>query len=104
MTSLPALRSTSHPHTQGSFSAKGLSVHALRDIPSHAARRKYWDRGFSGAALSEYTPRIIEKGEFFVSRLKQISQNGPVDISEWTNYLLFDIMGELGFGQSFEMV
>lgn len=28
----------------GSFAKKGQSVHAIRDIKSHAQRRRYWDR------------------------------------------------------------
>ncbi|KAJ5180127.1 cytochrome P450 oxidoreductase [Penicillium capsulatum] len=80
-----------------------ISVQTTRDKAEHARRRRVWDQGFSSSALREYEPRV---SHFAAQLLKAIenSVGRPMDMTRWSNYYGFDIMGDMAFGQSFEML
>ncbi|KAL8822793.1 MAG: hypothetical protein Q9191_006478 [Dirinaria sp. TL-2023a] len=79
------------------------SLHSARDEATHEARRKIWDRGFSMRALRDYESRITKYTEQLVSGIRQrVGQ--VVNASDWFLYYGFDVMGDLAFGQSFEML
>ncbi|KAI8963127.1 cytochrome P450 [Daldinia sp. FL1419] len=80
---------------------KKTSVNGSRDPIDHKRRRKAWDRGLSIKSLQIYQPRI----RAFVKELdRQIAQRQVIDVTAWSMYLSFDIMGEVGFGESFGCV
>ncbi|OTA68045.1 monooxygenase [Hypoxylon sp. EC38] len=89
-------------YTQSDFDSKKGSVVATRDPEDHRRRRRAWDRGISTKALNSYVPRIKALVNTFISQIAQ--QKGPVDVTAWSNYLTFDIMGEVGFGEDFGCV
>ncbi|KAL1592404.1 hypothetical protein SLS59_009757 [Nothophoma quercina] len=70
-----------------------------RDHESHKQRRRAWDRGFSMKALATYEPRIKTKADLFIRQLRQSSK--PFDVSAWSMYYSFDVMGEVGLGKDF---
>ncbi|KAI1414401.1 monooxygenase [Hypoxylon sp. FL1857] len=90
-------------YTQIHFESKKGSVVATRDPDDHRRRRRAWDKGVSTKALNAYAPRIKALVDTFISQLYQ-KRGGPVDATAWTNYLTFDIMGEVGFGEDFGCV
>lgn len=53
--------------------------------------------------MGEYEPRITEHCLNLVEQLSARA-NKPVDITSWISYLGFDVMGDLVFGKSFNMV
>lgn len=86
----------------------------------HDKRRKIWDRGFSAkgqltvhsfslicspkpSALREYEPRV--KG-FTHDLVSQINKHAgePMNVSRWMNYFAFDMMADMAFGKSFDML
>ncbi|VUC23528.1 unnamed protein product [Clonostachys rosea] len=75
------------------------SVHTTRDHEVHRRRRKAWERGVAIKVLPSYEPRISELVEIFVD---QISQGSPVNATDWSMFLAFDIMGKVGFGKDFD--
>ncbi|KAI2613387.1 putative benzoate 4-monooxygenase cytochrome P450 [Hypoxylon sp. NC1633] len=78
-----------------------VSLQNVRSHDQHRRRRKAWDRGFAIKALHSYEPRIKALVDDFVSNVpKQV----PVDSTAWSMYLLFDIMGAVGFGKDFGCV
>ncbi|KAI5815059.1 cytochrome P450 67 [Pyronema omphalodes] len=80
-----------------------VSLHSSRGKELHAHRRKAWDRAFSISSQSRYRSTITCLVTLFISRLR--SQNGVgVDATSWSNYLSFDIMGEISFGKSWGML
>ena len=57
-------------------------------------------------ALKEYEPRVASHCAELLGQLIAFSQNGtnPVEITRWLNFYSFDVMGDLAFGKSFNMV
>ncbi|KAH8203627.1 hypothetical protein TruAng_002157 [Truncatella angustata] len=64
-----------------------------------ATWRRNWDRGFAIKVLQTYVPRIALEADQFVSQVAKLQ--GPLNATAWTNYLAFDIMGQVGFGKEF---
>ncbi|KAB8202109.1 cytochrome P450 monooxygenase [Aspergillus parasiticus] len=74
-----------------------------RDKKEHARRRKVWDQGFSTKALDDYEPRVST----YVDQLFQVIQKNagkPIDITQWFTYFSFDVMIDLSFGKSSNML
>ncbi|EFQ92355.1 hypothetical protein PTT_10567 [Pyrenophora teres f. teres 0-1] len=88
------------PYSQNGNNPKICSVHATRDHHDHRLRRRAWDRGFSVKALGTYEPRIKAKTDLLKSQLVKNAGN-PMDISTWSMFFSFDIMGDVGFGKDF---
>ncbi|KAI7772214.1 hypothetical protein LZL87_014124 [Fusarium oxysporum] len=80
-----------------------ISLHATRDRQEHALRRKVWDRGLNAKAMRDYEPRIEKYTRLLMSQLQQRCGK-PVDITEWCGFYGFDVMGDLAFGKSFNML
>ncbi|OAK99635.1 cytochrome P450 [Phaeosphaeriaceae sp. SRC1lsM3a] len=79
---------------------KKCSIHMTRDINDHRLRRRAWDRGFSIKAISTYEPRIKAKADLFKTQLSK-SEGKPMDMSSWSMFFSFDVMGDVGFGKDF---
>ncbi|KAF5672658.1 pisatin demethylase cytochrome P450 [Fusarium circinatum] len=54
-------------------------------------------------ALRDYEPRVVKYTSQLLDRLEQ-SQNIPIGIAKWFKFYSFDTMGDLAFGQSFNML
>ncbi|KAF5247644.1 hypothetical protein FANTH_6266, partial [Fusarium anthophilum] len=54
-------------------------------------------------ALRDYEPRVVKYTSQLLDRLEQ-SQGIPIDIASWFKFYSFDTMGDLAFGQSFNML
>ncbi|KAL4952094.1 cytochrome P450 [Aspergillus filifer] len=80
-----------------------ISLNSTRDPDVHRRRRRAWDRGFSMKALPVYEPRLQHKVDVLVSQIKaRLDQ--PLNISQWTMYLAFDVMGLVGFSKDFHQL
>ncbi|KAL8782595.1 MAG: hypothetical protein Q9195_009618 [Heterodermia aff. obscurata] len=79
------------------------SLHAARDVDTHDARRRVWDRGFSIKALRDYEVRVLRYGNELVEGLTSLSGQRII-ASDWFSYFSFDVMGDLAFGESFNML
>ncbi|KAI1762475.1 cytochrome P450 [Hypoxylon sp. FL1150] len=77
------------------------SVQMSVDFEKHKLRRRAWDKAFSVKALHTYEPRIKVLVDQLVT---QISKRGVLDVSAWSNYLTYDVMGEIGFSKDFGCV
>ncbi|KAF3769021.1 cytochrome P450 [Cryphonectria parasitica EP155] len=74
-----------------------ISLQMVRDRREHAQRRKAWDRAFSNKArVAGYTDELL--GVFDREKGKRLNA------STWFNYYSFDIMGDLAFGRSFDLM
>ncbi|KAJ3538809.1 hypothetical protein NM208_g5743 [Fusarium decemcellulare] len=80
-----------------------ISLHMIRDRKEHAVRRKTWDKGFSSKALRDYEPRVARYTDLLISRIEE-SSGKVFDASKWFNFYSFDVMGDLAFGKSFNML
>lgn len=54
-------------------------------------------------ALRDYEGRVTKYADGLVSQLATFSGK-PVNATLWLNFYSFDIMGDLGFGKSFDML
>ncbi|KAH9218129.1 cytochrome P450 monooxygenase-like protein [Leptodontidium sp. 2 PMI_412] len=78
---------------------------AERDPVRHSTTRRQLAHAFSVTALSQQSPIIHHYVDLFMRQLaKYGGGEGGVDVDEWFNWLTFDIVGDLGFGQSFGAV
>ncbi|KAI0891221.1 monooxygenase [Annulohypoxylon nitens] len=84
---------------QVDYDSKKNHVVSATDLDDHRHRRRAWDKGFSTKALHTYEPRAKALVDKFVSEIT--NREGPIDATDWSMYLAFDIMGEIGFGKSF---
>ncbi|KAF4628703.1 hypothetical protein G7Y89_g9455 [Cudoniella acicularis] len=81
-------------------------LHAL-EPKNHARFRKSIERGFTESSLRAQEPIIQKYGEMLISRLKKLvakkkNENGVVvDVNRWYAFTTFDVIGDLGFGESF---
>ncbi len=66
--------------------------------------RRVLDHAFSDKAYKEQEPIVVSYIDNLIKRLnKQIhdSNQGQVDLVKWYNWMSFDVIGDLSFGQSF---
>ncbi|KAJ5263364.1 cytochrome P450 [Penicillium angulare] len=80
-----------------------FSLQTDRDKASHAKRRKVWDQGFSTNALRDYEPRVVHYASQLIQKIQK-HLNKPMDMTRWFNYYAIDVMGDLSFGKSFDMI
>jgi cytochrome P450 len=71
------------------------------DEATHARHRRLLGHAFSEKALKEQEPILHGYVDTFVSRLRERASAGPVDMRSWFNFVIFDITGDLMFGESF---
>jgi cytochrome P450 len=82
----------------------GISMQTTRDKDEHKRRRKAWDYAFNAKALREYEPRLNRHTLALVSQLKEQAKNPSIRFTNWANFYSFDVMGDVGFSRSFDML
>ncbi|GME36167.1 putative cytochrome p450 [Neofusicoccum parvum] len=82
------------PHT--------LATETNRDL--HKERRKLLNPLFSRAAVTKLEPVILEKIHAMGTKIKRISNLGPIDIDDAVRCMAADIISEFAFGQSFNLI
>ncbi|KAL3478339.1 cytochrome P450 monooxygenase [Aspergillus californicus] len=80
-----------------------VSLQMEREKKAHAQRRKVWDQGFSAKALRNYEPRLTRYAGQLLDAIGKTKGN-PINMGQWFNYYSFDVMGDLAFGKSFNML
>lgn len=83
-------------------------MHEEVNVNKHHIRRKLWDHGFSGKALADYKPEILEFCDKLVRNVAAVAGRGDsdatIDMGLQSSYFSFDVMGVLGFGEPFGML
>lgn len=67
----------------------------------HAKKRKVLSHAFSDKAMRSMEEYMLTHIRTFSAGL---TSSKPINMCKWTEYLSFDVMGELSFGQTFEML
>lgn len=89
------------------------STFTARQTARHAAKRRLLSQAFSERALRDYEPRICAHIEAWIEAIQDEMGDGDgdgdgglvdIDLGQWSNYLIFDILGDLGYGSSFGLV
>lgn len=74
----------------------------VADERNHARQRRTLSHAFSMAAIKEQEKLITDFVDLFIVKVREIADDGRiVDINQWYNYLTFDVIGEMAFGESF---
>ena len=72
------------------------------DVTVHSNMRKLWAHGFSAKALLSHEQLEQRYVNLFIEQVRRHgSEKGGMNVVDWFNYLTFDIIGELVFGESF---
>ncbi|KAF4340428.1 pisatin demethylase cytochrome P450 [Fusarium beomiforme] len=103
---IEAIYSAKSPCTKGPFYNilhPRVSLHMIRDHKEHSNRRKIWDRALSSKSLRDYEPRVTKYTTQLLDRLSEM-QGTTINASNWLNFYSFDVMGDLAFGKSFNML
>ncbi|EXJ70268.1 uncharacterized protein A1O5_06336 [Cladophialophora psammophila CBS 110553] len=87
---------TSDPDSRSTFSET--------DKQRAMKKRRVLSQGFSESALSSAESFMISQIETLCKQLANTSTEKVKDLSLWLNYLAYDIMGEVVFGRSFDML
>jgi tryprostatin B 6-hydroxylase len=85
------------------FSQPIVSLHTMRDRALHDERRRVWSRAFGLAGLRGYETRVKSYQDKLIQQL-EARGGSPVNAKQWFSFYAFDVMGELAFGRSFDML
>jgi cytochrome P450 len=74
----------------------------MADDHNHARLRRAMNPAFSPRALASQEPILQQNVDLFLGQLERFSGDpAPIDLSLWFNYITFNILGDLAFGESF---
>lgn len=89
--------------------SESLTTWNSTNIAIHARKRRVLNYSFSDKALRSAEPFILSNANRWVELLgDEINQSGQewsksLNMADWANWLVFDILGDLCFGKSFDM-
>lgn len=80
----------------------GVQTISMADHANHARQRKALSHGFSKKALWEQEGIINGFVDKLMDKFHSFEENKEVfDIVKWYNFITFDVIGDLSFGESF---
>lgn len=82
-----------------------VNIASARDPKVHQEYRRAMAHAFSSKALRLQTDVVIEYIDKFIKQIERYGSNAAgIPMEEWFNWLTFDIIGDLAFGESFGAV
>ena len=80
----------------------GVSTISMADHATHARQRKALSHGFSKKALWSQEEIVNDFVTKLMDNFHRFAKTGEkVDIVKWFNFITFDVIGDLSFGESF---
>ena len=79
-------------------------IFSMIDAKQHAARRRLFAQSFSKSSLARFEPQIRRKVETAVFKINRDVRAAKADILKWFTFMATDVIGELSFGESFNML
>ncbi|KAL0930585.1 cytochrome p450 monooxygenase [Colletotrichum truncatum] len=80
-------------------------IFTMMNPKTHAARRRLFARAFTASSLRENCEAIVRaKVEMATDRIRSEAIGGSADIHKWWKFMASDVIGQLCFGESFEML
>ncbi|KAL8684450.1 MAG: hypothetical protein Q9224_006344, partial [Gallowayella concinna] len=73
----------------------------------HKRIRTVLNRAFSEKVLAAQEPLLQEHVALLIQKLRDHTLGptaNPIDLAQWLNFITFDVVGDLGFGESFHCV
>lgn len=85
--------------------AREPGVFSMRNPEQHAQRRRLFARPFSNTALRKnWEDSVRGTVERTVARIKADAEDGDADVLKWWTLMTTDVIAQLSFGDSFDMV
>ena len=76
----------------------------LSDVGQHARLRRGLSHAFSAKALAEQEGMISNYIDGFLQQLTEMCDNGqPVNMTHWYETMTFNVIGDLSFGEPFDL-
>ncbi|TLD09602.1 hypothetical protein PspLS_11726 [Pyricularia sp. CBS 133598] len=83
------------------YGQKGEGI-VSADRENHRRQRRAVSHAFSAQALNEQEHVITQYIDLLITRLRGFASEGKtIDISRWYNFLTFDVIGDMAFGEPF---
>ncbi|KAH9889690.1 cytochrome P450 [Xylariomycetidae sp. FL2044] len=87
------------------FLPGSFSVFTTRDRDYHARLRKLLSNGVSETSLARFIPQVDAKARLAIQRMGEEQEaRGFADLFKWWFFYTTDVIGELSFGESFNML
>jgi hypothetical protein len=87
------------------FNRPLVTMQSVRDRKTHDARRKVWEKAFSSKSVRDYEGRIRQYSALLEEKISVAAGKGEiVDVSALFHRFGADVMGDLAFGKSFNML
>ncbi|PYI01307.1 cytochrome P450 [Aspergillus sclerotiicarbonarius CBS 121057] len=80
------------------------SLHSQRNKTAHDQRRRVWSLGFSDRALRMYEKRLRGYRQKLINLITSVGEDQPINISNYLNWYSYDVMGDLAFSRTFDML
>ncbi|KAH7303072.1 putative cytochrome P450 [Stachybotrys elegans] len=80
-----------------------VSLQTLRNKKLHDQRRRVWSAAFGDKMLRGYEQRLRRYRQKLMAHIDE-SNGSPINVTTWFNLYSFDFMGDMAFGQSFDMM
>ncbi len=79
-------------------------IFSMIDPKQHATRRRLFAQSFSKTSMASFESQIRAKVEVAIAKINRDGRKGKADILKWFTFMATDVIGELSFGQSFNML
>lgn len=81
-------------------------IFSMVDAKQHAARRRLFAQSFSNSSIIKFEAQIRQKIDTAISKIRRDATQGDrkTDILKWWTFMATDVIGELSFGTSFNML
>jgi cytochrome P450 len=84
---------------------KAPSVFNMRDPDQHGKRRRLLSSPMAESNLKNLEGFIKEKVDRAIDRIgEEMKKRGAADVLKWWSFLTTDVIGQLSFGQGFDML
>ena len=80
-----------------------ISMQTTRHRATHDKRRRIWSAAFSDKALRGHEKRIQVYQDRLIAQIATFGGQA-VNVAKWFSLYSFDVMGDLAFGESFEVL
>ncbi|KAF9874684.1 cytochrome p450 monooxygenase [Colletotrichum karsti] len=92
-------------YRQISGGAKNTAIFTIRDPKEHATRRKLFARAFTVSSIRQNCEALVRtKVEKATDCICAEAENGTSNVLKWWTLMASDVVGQLCFGESFELL
>jgi len=79
-------------------------IFSMTDSKQHSARRRLFAQNFSKTSLMQFEAQVRSKVVTAISKISRDMQEGNADLLKWFTFMATDVIGQLSFGTSFNML